>query len=195
MSLTRPRLLRAALLALMLGGCDGSYPLAPTPCDDFCGAEERGNCNDDDPADCVRDCEINDGAIGRSRCAEAWSARNRCLLGLDASAFTCRDDRSHPPAACLDERRALSECLAPGSGACFDECVRQAASCGAELTDCESACSHPSPRCAEAANDYNRCIAGYPVECREPFAPDPRPPEQIPCFSQALTLLACAEAD
>lgn len=177
-------------VALLLAGCEGDYTLPPTACDDYCHATQRGGCRDDAPAACVRDCEAS-GEGARTECSLEWQARNDCLLRADASSFQCQDNHSQLPDICLEQRRALSECAAPGSGACFDECLRQVESCGASLQDCEAACREPSPSCLATSSAYNACLQGYPVECRDYFMEDTREPADIPCFYEALAVLAC----
>lgn len=120
-------------------------------------------------------------------------ARSACLLALDASAFTCEDDASRVPDACLEERRALTGCFAPGAEFCFDECVRQAEACDGSLVDCEADCLKPTSRCQSASNVYGRCLQDFPVECHEWLEPDQRPDDEIPCRDEALWLLGCSE--
>ena len=180
-------------LGLWLCACSDAYSLPPTPCDDHCRAVQRAGCDEDWPADCVRDCESADGPRARGRCAAAWSARDACLLRADPHDFVCKDDKSRVPDNCLAERRRLSDCLAPGSGFCFDECVRQAAACHGELPDCEASCSHQTAACQAPSAAFNQCLLGYPVECREPFAPETRPLDQIPCLAEVGALLHCGE--
>ena len=181
------------LSALVLGGCDPEYPLPPTACDDYCHAVQRGNCEDDAPADCVRDCESAGSAAAPASCDAAWRARNACFLTAAASVFVCEDKHSKLPDICLDERRALTDCLAPGSSVCFDECLRQVEACGANLLDCETACAHPNPACADALVSYDTCLLDYPVECRGWLEADPRSPDEIPCINEALAVLACGK--
>jgi hypothetical protein len=179
------------LAALALSGCDTEYALPPTPCDDYCHAIQRGDCRDDTPASCVRDCEESNAAVVPAGCEQAFRARNDCLSRTAPSAFVCEDNRSRIPDICLDERRAFGECLAPGSGACFDQCLRQVEACGARLTDCEAACNRPEPGCEAASISFNTCLLEYPVECRAWLEEDPRPEQEIPCFYESLAVLAC----
>jgi hypothetical protein len=179
------------LLALLLAGCQADYGLPPTACDDYCRATQRGDCPDDAPADCVRDCEEADRADVAAACVAEWQSRNDCLLRTDASSFSCRDNHSQIPNVCLDERRALGECSSPGSGPCFDECRRQVETCDADWDACETGCRQPSAACQAASNTYSICLADYPVECRDFFMAETRAPEDIPCFYEALALLAC----
>src|SRR6185295_10998859 len=101
--------------------------------------------------------------------------------------------RSQPGRICLSERRDLSECLSPGSGACFDQCLRQADACGGSLSDCEAGCHAPSPGCELVSHAYQACLLTYPVECRAWFEADPRQPEDVPCYYEALDVLACGK--
>ncbi|HYP87500.1 MAG TPA: hypothetical protein VEQ59_05090 [Polyangiaceae bacterium] len=184
----------AALFALCLYSCGTPYPLPPTPCDDYCRVMQRAECDDDDPADCVRHCEASpELRRARASCAPAWQARNDCLAATEPRAFRCEHDHTRVPDRCLDERRVLAECLVPSSGFCFDECVRQAASCGGELPDCEASCIHQPPACQAASAAFNRCLQGYPVECHEPFAEDTRSLDQIPCLTEVGAALSCGD--
>jgi hypothetical protein len=180
-------------LALVLGGCDAAYSLPPTLCDEYCHAIQQADCRDDAPADCVRDCEKSDSAAARAACDEAWRARDDCFLRVERGTFTCEENKSRIPDICIDERRALGECLAPGSGACFDQCLRQVEACGTKLPDCQAACSQPSPGCQAVASAYYTCLKDYPVGCRSWFEQDTRRPDDIPCFYEALAVLACGK--
>ena len=180
-----------ASACLLLVACNSEYPIAPTPCDDYCLAVQRGDCKDDEPADCVRSCEQE-----RSRaagCDAALATLSDCYVHSEASAFSCADDHSRVGAVCLDERRAWDECKLPGSGACFDECVRQKDVCERSLDDCEWGCQNPQPGCETLASDYYICLQAFPAECHDWGEVDPRPADQIPCFEQALALLACSK--
>jgi hypothetical protein len=176
--------------SLAVTACQGEYSLAPTACDDYCRAIQRADCSEDYPAECVRECE-NVRISGA--CEESQAALTACYAAADAREFACVSDRSQPRSVCLPERRALSECLAPGSGACLDQCARQAEACGANLSDCEAGCADPAPGCEEASIIYNTCLLGVPVECRDFFEPDTRPIEQIPCGLEAIAAYVCAK--
>jgi hypothetical protein len=186
----RLRALWRALLVLAPCACESAYPLAPTACDDYCRALQRADCADDAPADCVRDCELMRTS---DTCDSALATLGDCYANSDASAFYCEDDHTKLRAVCLGERRTLDECRLPGSGACFEECVRQSEECDGSLDDCERACLEPSAHCREASQRYDACRLGFPVECRDWFQPETRPPEAVPCFDEALALLACDE--
>jgi hypothetical protein len=176
--------------ALVLSGCRDEYTQPPTACDDHCQAVQRADCSEDYPADCVRDCE--EGRAGDG-CEPAWRRLDDCYAAADASTFTCVDGHSQPGRVCLSDRRALSECLAPTSGPCFDQCLRQADECGVSLSDCEADCHEPTAGCELASRDYNACLLLQPTECRPWFEPDPRPFEEIPCRYEALGVLACGK--
>jgi len=178
---------------LLSAGCESTYVLRPTPCDDHCRAKLRADCSDDEPADCVRDCEHEQGPHNGDACLASFRAVDDCLLRAPASAFFCNDKHSQFTDICLEERRALDECVAPDSGACFDECLRREQACGATLSDCEDACRHTSPGCARVSHAYYACLRDYPVACETaPEAPAPAPTD-VPCFDEALALLACVK--
>jgi hypothetical protein len=176
--------------ALLLAGCRGAYSQPPTACDDYCQATQRASCSEDYPADCVRDCEERQVVAG---CEPERRTLNDCYAAADVSSYTCVNDHSEPGHVCLAERRALSECLAPTSGPCFDQCVRQTDECGATLSDCEAGCHEPPAGCELASHDYNACLLRYPNECRPWLEPDPRPAAEIPCRDEALGTLACSK--
>ena len=172
--------------AFWSSACRGEYTQPPTACDDYCRAVERANCSEDYPADCVRDCEKS--RPSPAKCATTWQALDDCYGATDASAFICVDNHSQPTSVCLPERRTVTECLAPGSGPCFDECVRQVETCGATLSDCESNCRAPAPGCASTANVFYACLQKYPTECHAWGEPDPRTADQILLLRSARRL-------
>jgi hypothetical protein len=176
--------------ALTLSACVSGYPLSATVCDDYCRATQRADCDDDEPADCVRDCEQ---ARGASACDAPLAKLSRCYQQSDPGAFACVDDHTRFGPLCATERRELDECRLPGSGACFDECVRQAQSCEGELDACERGCKRASDTCQEASDRYNACLLGHPVECRAWLQMETRPPEEIPCYDEALAVLGVCE--
>lgn len=187
-----PRRLLGCLL-LLCAGCESPDSLAPTPCDDHCHATQRADCRDDEPADCVRDCEREPGPHVGDVCLESFRALDACLQSAPPSAFFCANNHSQFDDICVPERRALSECIAPGSGTCFDQCVRRDHACGAPLSDCEDSCRHTSPDCAAVSSAYYTCLGDYPVDCQDRSGGDDRAPADIPCFYEALGLLACVE--
>lgn len=171
----------------LLGACASDYPLAPTICDDYCRAAQRADCQADAPADCVRDCEQE---RGRALCDGAWRALSVCYSESDPGAFFCSGAHSQVGRVCLSERHALAECLAPGRGACFDDCARRSEVCAVSLDECERGCRDAPPGCDLVSNRYYACLEGYPVEC--PGAPEQkRLPEEIPCYDEALEFLGC----
>jgi hypothetical protein len=185
------RTLTVACMGLRaITACQNDYLLAPTACDDYCRAIQRADCSEDYPADCVRDCEASPSS---GTCEEARAALTACYASANSGEFICVDEHSQPKSVCLPERRVLSECVAPGSGACFDQCERQAANCGSNLSDCEAGCAEPVPGCEQASKVYNTCLLDHPVECRAWFEPDPRPLDEIPCGYEALDVLACGK--
>jgi hypothetical protein len=115
------------------------------------------------------------------------------LLRAPASAFFCAENHAQFTDICLMERRALTECVAPGGGACFDECLRRAQACGAKLSDCEDGCRSTNSGCAAVSSAYYTCLRGYPVDCGNGGDAGARGPDDIPCYDQALELLACAK--
>lgn len=185
------RALASACVGLLFVACRSDYPIAPTACDDYCLALQRGDCKDDQPADCVRSCEQE-----RSRaagCDASLATLSDCYAHSGAREFSCADDHTLVGAVCLDERRAWNECKRPGSGLCFDECVRQHVTCQSSLDDCEFGCQSPAPGCEEAANAYYACIRHFPAECHVWGEVDARSADEIPCVSEVAALFACGK--
>jgi hypothetical protein len=180
-----------ASLLLLLARCQPDYPLAPTACDDWCYATQRAACEEDYPEGCVSDCE--EKAIGRRvpRCEPPWRALTDCYRAAPDGDFRCVADESHPLPICAPERTALADCVSPTTGSCVASCLREAAECPQPARDCEDECRFLTPGCDAAERALYQCRLAQAVDCRAPGA-DQRPPEQIPCLPETLTLLACA---
>jgi hypothetical protein len=181
-----------ALFGLVAPACEATYSVPPTPCDHHCNAVQRGECSGDEPADCVRDCEREVGDAVAA-CLDTRRAVDDCLLDAPRSAFFCFDDHTQKGAICLAERRLHSECVNPGSGACFDECVRRSQVCGDALSDCEEACAWTNRECADVSSKYYTCLRDYPVDCGERASAGAGGATEIPCYWEALELLACGK--
>jgi hypothetical protein len=64
-------------VALVFSGCQGDYPLEPTPCDRYCHATQGLSCFFYDPAQCVLDCESHGGA--EEACSAELDATSTCF--------------------------------------------------------------------------------------------------------------------
>ena len=189
---------RAPLSALLLGGvllarCQPDYPLAPTPCDDWCFATQRAGCEEDYPERCVSGCEENDLPLPMSRCEEQWRSLTECYLQASSADFLCVEEQSRPQPICIAERVALATCGSAEAGSCMASCLRQADECGRPRRACELECLLSTPGCSQPAIALYQCRLASPVDCARPGEPDPRQPEEVPCYPQALTLLDCAD--
>jgi hypothetical protein len=172
--------------------CQPEYSLAPTPCDDWCLATQRAGCEEDWPERCVSTCE-DDFRAARRRCEPQWLTLSECYLQAPAQDFLCVEEQSRPlPPTCAAERVELATCGSPEVGACLASCLRQANECGRPRRDCEFECLFTTPGCSEPAIALYQCRLASPVDCVRPGEPDARPPEEIPCFGEALVLLDCA---
>jgi len=89
---------RAWLLLPSLLGCQGSYPLAPTLCDEWCDATQQSSCFTYDPAGCVASCERQglDSAVCAPlvktavACAREHPPQERsCVFESEPSAYPC----------------------------------------------------------------------------------------------------------
>lgn len=171
--------------------CQPEYPLAPTPCDDWCLATQRAGCEEDYPERCVSSCE-DDFRFARARCEEQWQAVTECYLQAPAEDFLCVEERSRPRPICIRERVELAACGSAEAGSCVASCLRQAAECGRPRRACEFECLFTTPGCSEPALALYECRLASPVDCARPGEPAARPPEEGPCFAEALVLLDCA---
>ena len=104
-----------AILGLVAGvACDNGYPLAPSPCDDFCLALQRADCAEDWPDDCVRQCEFNQSPERHPDCAAEFETLLACYQALDDDAFTCIDEQSEARGGfCEEERFKQQACVYP----------------------------------------------------------------------------------
>ncbi len=180
------------LSAVLLAHCQPDYPLAPTPCDDWCLATQRAGCEEDYPERCVSNCE-DDLRFVRPRCEAQWLSLSECYLQAPAEEFLCVRERSRPGPICVRERVELAACGSREAGSCVASCLRQAQECGRPRRDCEFECLFNTPGCSQPAIALYECRLASPVDCVRPGEPDPREPEDIPCHAEALTLLDCAD--
>jgi hypothetical protein len=107
-------------VALAFSGCQGDYPLEPTPCDRYCHATHGLNCYSYEPADCVLECERND--IDNAACLPALEATSACFDSTpDALAAVCRflaygSPGGSPPLPCDAQSLAYSACMSGVKG-------------------------------------------------------------------------------
>jgi hypothetical protein len=178
---------------LLLAACEDGYPIAPTACDDWCYATQRGGCAEDYPERCVSGCEEDALLTSVPGCETHWQELGDCYLAAPDESFTCHHEfeTSQVPDACHDQRAELAECLAPGGGACFRNCRREFEACGRDLAECEFGCHHPHPGCEAEQQALSVCLVDQPITCSSPEE-DTRSPEEIPCLAEIGALLDCA---
>ncbi len=104
-------------------GCQSSYPIAPTFCDDWCRATRLERCGQE-PENCVEDCEQTKSS---ERCFGRQEVLLACYQGTERTDFFCAgegfDAETRVLAGrCQFERDALFECEAPGIGQCLAAC-------------------------------------------------------------------------
>jgi hypothetical protein len=185
------RLVLAAFAGIALSRCDGSYPIAPTACDDWCRVTQRANCEEDYPEGCVSNCE--DRSIGRRfpRCEAAWLTLTECYRAAPDSDFLCSDEESRPAPICIDERVSLTACAFPLRGLCLGVCLREARDCGRPGLACEARCRSQPEGCDDEQRALYECQSSMPADCRDP-ATDTRAISEIPCIAEIGALLECA---
>ena len=113
---------------LLLTSCQGEYPLAPTVCDYWCAAEQRGRCSRDEPVECVGGCEKR--RKERADCDVPRQALADCVNRLPESAFRCDEGyTSREPGTCGVEMARWQQCDFGRPGTLFDLCDRWAFRC------------------------------------------------------------------
>src|SRR5262245_4743292 len=139
------------ILGLTAGlGCDNDYPLAPTPCDDYCVALQRANCPEDWPEQCVSECELVFSPTRFPDCAPEFDTLVACYQGLGDDDFECSDERSVARAeSCEEEQFQQRACLEPIVFRCRTLCERFVEHCEAELEPCLLGCHSVQPGCEE----------------------------------------------
>ncbi len=177
------------LAAVALTSCGGDYPIAPTACDDWCLATQRANCDEDDPLDCVRECE-DDSLIGNyPACVNDWNKLKDCYQNASSANFVCEEGHSRPvPMLCSDELLRSSYCASKTIGLCAENCLRFASECGGTDQDCIDQCQSASVDCEQEQQAWYRCSLDAPVDCDEASHPD----RLTPCLSPLEDLLVCA---
>lgn len=125
--------IRAAVVrggvALLLGnavvtGCDYSgYPIEASFCDEWCRTLRRTAC-DQEPENCVRDCE---SALPSARCFELQVSLLECYRETPPDGLVCVDrgfqGQIRPRREiCMAQRDELIGCEAPRVKSCIDAC-------------------------------------------------------------------------
>lgn len=100
----------ALCFVICAGGCQGEYPIAPTPCDDWCKVTQGFSCGFYDPAACVFDCE-EQNLTGGERCREPFEAAMACFRATPgALAAACSFAGPEGSLACSPQFTALRAC-------------------------------------------------------------------------------------
>ena len=112
----------AALVLLGAGqACSNEYPIQPTFCDDFCRVTLRSEC-DQEPEDCVRECELQDVAPD---CEPLQRQLLDCYTDAPDDAFVCWSGNSSVrvrDGVCATQRDALLTCELPTIEPCLQFC-------------------------------------------------------------------------
>ena len=156
-----PALFSSALFATVLfsaTACDNGYPIAPTPCDDYCLATEGLNCANDKPEQCVNECEHSISPDHIPECRELFEGALSCLQAAGPDAFHCvRGNSRAREVLCRDEIAPLFACAGwdyETDPTCIDE---NGDPCGAqpgqeEASSVEADGSSPAPDTADGAD-------------------------------------------
>ena len=183
--------------ALLLPGvaaasCGSDYPLAPTPCDDWCRATLRADCENDFPDECVASCLVNDAPVLLPICASEWDALQACYERGQAEDFFCEPSgHSRPfPNMCGEARTnfAICESEARSIASCVQFCEMAAdAVIGLEGDACRTLCEGDIPGCS--VSTYQQCVT---LACTENQALQCSTEELFDiCRNDLATLAAC----
>lgn len=142
-------------------GCDyaNEYPIEATFCDDWCRVLRRSGC-DQEPENCVRDCE---SALPSDRCMGLQSSLLACYESTPADRFECvgqgfQSTVRPTPDICTEQRHALIRCEVPRVMECVEACLEidamalasggsGAAVTGADAGATEASCPEPPFPC------------------------------------------------
>lgn len=183
------------MLSLPLA-CQGSYPLAPTACDDWCEATKELQCGFYSPAGCVAECEQS-GRASRPECRQQFDAALACYQN---SEIPCDEDDPFyffpGPYPCETEAQNLDSCIytcvgcqSGGSVQCGRYCAAaDATRCGRiDVQACRSFCDGsglPAKyECGATFEALIQCLEQTSVSC------DPTLPKA--CAAQEDALSAC----
>ena len=138
-----------ALAVLAVMGCDNEYPLAPTPCDEYCLVTQRAGCAEDWPDQCVGYCELSRSPAKYPACADRFEVVVGCYRSASSADFVCRFDQSEPKeGVCEGEARDLDFCIEPVYNRCRIFCEALGEHCeGVDVFDCLRGCSSERSRC------------------------------------------------
>ena len=92
----------------MLVGCQGSYPLPPTVCDDWCDVVPSLDCITQNPAACVASCEQE--GYSSAMCEPAAKAVITCLRMQPRIHSLCENDPQTSTVPCLEELDVAANC-------------------------------------------------------------------------------------
>jgi len=97
----------APIAASALTGCQDGYPIAATPCDEWCDQTRRITCEPYEPAACVAACEKE--GLSREPCLGLLQQTLQCLRENPSAQFDC--ESPYPPLVpCLTEQAAALQC-------------------------------------------------------------------------------------
>ena len=150
--------------------CASEYDAPPTRCDYFCAATQRADCPDDDPVDCVGDCERE--LSGRfADCEPAFETLIECYQAAPDVLFSCRGDESRTD-TCRDQLLGLEVCAADTRDTCRQWCDDLLLVCPPlALSDCYTLCRYLPEACPAQGVVYVQCRANN-ANC-EPLIEDP----------------------
>ncbi len=95
-------------LWVLLAGCQGGYPIAPTACDEWCEVTKGLSCGFYDPSGCVSQCESQ--IMYSPRCRPLFDAALACFQSYPRAEGDCSYDPSFMPLPCDPELEAMSIC-------------------------------------------------------------------------------------
>jgi hypothetical protein len=160
----------AVLLAGHASGCDPDYPIAPTPCDDYCRATQRADCEDDLPHRCVAECEAVLYPHETPECHDAFVAWTECLTDAPDDRFACVSGRSRPAlATCHVTQTSFYACTSSSTFRCYAFCTRSGPGCPAIVNteECLYECTNWFLQCPRETSSYLDCALRLSESCAE----------------------------
>jgi hypothetical protein len=96
-----------ALAATLAAGCQYGYPIAPTPCDEWCEANRQVGCDARSPAVCVELCEES-GMASKRECVATFETALSCLKAAVSAGKRCSFDGAFDSPCSFETSAALS---------------------------------------------------------------------------------------
>lgn len=175
----------ATSLCWVLSACDGGYPLPPTACDEWCRTSQRKQCPDDNPVNCVSQCESE--RTLSAHCDQLLLAQIECYDRIPDDAFACDPYSTYLSRPHCDQERYAFQSCGSIENECFAFCENFVARCeGQSIISCATGC-YVDERCWEPFQSYYACLDHEGLACDASNI-------DLICQSEGAKLDACRNA-